>query len=215
MAVSPVTATVLSLMSLVLAFSFANAASRLDSARSTILAEVNSLETAWQRIDLAEPEGQPRLRALLRDYVDARIRAYEAIYDDDAEYRRQVVIGRRVLRQVWAVAVEHTTLTPNRTLLLGAMGAVGDAAGARTLSLGMHLPAVVFVFLFGIVLIGSMLIGYALAAASDRRWLHRLTIATVLAAVVFAILDMEYPRLAIELLSSADAMLVDLRKTMR
>ena len=92
-AVSPVTATVLSLMSLVLAFSFSNAASRLDAARNTILAEVNSLETAWQRIHLAEPEGQPRLRALLRDYADARIRAYQVLSDDDAEYRRQVAIA--------------------------------------------------------------------------------------------------------------------------
>jgi hypothetical protein len=214
LAMGPEATTVLSLMALVLAFTFSNAAARLDAARDTILAEVNSIETAWRRIDLAEPEARPRLRVLLRDYVDARLDAYRALPDERA-YLRQVARGSDLLEQLWLASVKNRSEGPDRMLLLSAVNTVGDAAGARKLSLGTHLSVIVLVFLFGIVLLGSMLIGTALAGLQGRQWLHRLTTATVLAAVVVAILDMEYPRTAFNLLSRADAMLVDLRKTMR
>ncbi len=57
-AVAPVVGTVLSLMGLVLAFSFSNAAGRLGENRMAILNEANAIETAWLRIDLAEPEAR-------------------------------------------------------------------------------------------------------------------------------------------------------------
>ena len=76
--VSPAIGTVLALMGLVLAFSFSSAAGRLDASRKTILDEANAIETAWFRIDVANKETQPYLRELFRQYVDARIRAYDA-----------------------------------------------------------------------------------------------------------------------------------------
>jgi hypothetical protein len=68
-------------------------------------------------------------------------------------------------------------------------------------------------FLFGTVLIGSMLIGTMLACAGSRQWFYRLVIAAVLAFIVYAIVDMEFPRLgAFNLLKDADALIVSLRK---
>jgi hypothetical protein len=70
----PASTIVLSIMGLVLAFSFSNAAGRLDSSRATILAEVNAIGNTWLRIDVAEPQAQPRLKELVRIYLDTRIR---------------------------------------------------------------------------------------------------------------------------------------------
>src|SRR5215831_4352332 len=66
---SAVTTAVLSLMGLVLAFSYSNAAERLEASRLTILNEVNAIETAWMRIDVAAQEDQSRLRELVRTYL--------------------------------------------------------------------------------------------------------------------------------------------------
>jgi hypothetical protein len=214
--VAPAIGTVLALMGLVLAFSFSNAAGRLDASRKSILDEANAIETTWLRIDLAEGEFQPRLRELLRQYVDARIQAYDATVL--AEYHQQLEIGAGLLRQIWGLAVESTPVSrpENRMLFLPAVNAMGDAASARTLSLSTHLPPAIFVFLFGTVLIGSMLIGTVLAGTGSRQWFYRLVIATVLCSIVYAIIDMEYPRLgAFNLLRDADALLVNLRKFMR
>src|SRR5262245_7050113 len=51
----PVMGALLSLMVLVLAFSFSNASERLDASRQTILEEVNAIQTLWERIDVAAP----------------------------------------------------------------------------------------------------------------------------------------------------------------
>jgi predicted membrane channel-forming protein YqfA (hemolysin III family) len=82
--------------------------------------------------------------------------------------------------------------------------------------LATHLPPAIFLFLFGIVLIGSMLIGTTLASALRRQWFYRIVIATVLSSTLYTIMDMEYPQLgAVNLLQESDAQLVSLRKFMR
>jgi len=212
-AINPIITAILPLMGLVLAFSFSNAAGRLDASRKTILDEVNAIETAWLRVDLAEPEAQPRLRALLQRYTDARIRSYQVI-PDPPEYQRQVALGHELLREAWTVGVQGTTVTPNRTLLLSGLNAVGDAAGARVMSLGTHMPPLVVGFLFGAVLVGVLLVGMALAGTGDRHGFHRVIVAAVLSSVVVVILDLEYPRVGFMLLEKADLMLVELRRSM-
>jgi hypothetical protein len=218
-ATAPVIGTVLSLMGLVLAFSFANAATRLDANRRTILDEANAIETAWLRVDVAEPEYKPLLGDLLRRYVDARIRAYET-YEERmglAEYDREVQISSDLFHQLWSTAITGTRPTSvERTMFLGALSSMRDTATARTLAMNTHLPPAIHVFLFGIVLVGALLVGGVLAQARQPLWFYRVVIAAVLAWTLYAIMDMEYPRLgAFQLLRNADALLLELRKSMR
>ncbi len=93
---------------------------------------------------------------------------------------------------------------------------MADCASARTISVATHIPPAILAFLFGTVLIGSMLIGTLLACAGRRHWFYRLVIAVVLSSVVYAIVDMEYPRLgAFNLLKNADSLLVNFRESIR
>jgi hypothetical protein len=214
--VGPAIGTVLALMGLVLAFSFSSAAARLDASRKIILDEANAIETAWFRIDVADKEARPRLREFMRQYVDARIRAYDA--SALRGYREQLKISSGLFKQIWALSVEATpsSRAQDRELLLAAVNAMGDGASAWTISVSTHLPPAIFAFLFGTVLIGSMLIGTMLASAGCRHWFYRLVIAAVLSSVVYAIVDLEYPRLgAFNLLKEADSLLVNLRNDMR
>lgn len=213
--IGSVSATVLSLMGLVLAFSFSNAASRLDASAKSILNEVSAIESAWQRIDLAEPQEQHRLKVLFRDYVEARIRAYEAL-PGLTEYDRHSQIAQTLLNDIWPLATEGTSVTINRSLLLTALNAAADAAAARNLSLHTHIPTMVLLFLFGIVLVGCLLVGTMLGNAENRQWFYRLLIAAVLTSVVSVIIDLEYPRVGMfNLLKEPDAMFVDLRNVVR
>jgi hypothetical protein len=212
----PAIGMVLSLMSLVLAFSFSNAAGRLDVTRKAILQEANAIQTAWLRIDCAESQAQPRLRDLFRQYLDSRIYADEG--PQLTERRHQGEISDELASQIWALAVQATPASrpPDRILFLPAVNAMIDSASARTLAQTTHLPPAIFLFLFGIVLIGAILVGITLASASRRLWLYRIVIATVLSSTLYAILDMEYPRLgAFNLLEGSEALLISARKSMR
>jgi hypothetical protein len=213
--IGSVSATVLSLMGLVLAFSFSNAAGRLDASAKSILYEATAIESAWRRVNLAEPQQQDRLKVLFRDYVEARIRAYESL-PGLAEYQRQSEIAEGVLSQIWPVAIEGTSVSANRTLLVSALDAVSDAAAIRKLSLQTHIPTMVLIFLFGIVLAGSLVVGTILGNRENRQWFYRLLFAVVLTSVVSVIIDLEYTRLGMfNLLKEADTMFIDLRKLMQ
>ena len=217
-AVAPVVTTVLSLMGLVLAFSFSNAATRLDANRKTILDEANAIETAWLQVDIAEAHYRPRLSDLLRRYVDARVRAYET-YEERVghdEYDREVQLSADTFRELWDAAVAGTPPSSvERSMFLNGLAAMRDKATARTLAMNTHLPPAIYVFLFGIVIVGAVLVGAALAQARQPLWFYRMVISAVLAWTLYAIMDMEYPRLgAFQLLRNADALLLELRKSL-
>jgi hypothetical protein len=71
-------------------------------------------------------------------------------------------------------------------------------------------------YLFGIVLVGSLVVGMALSVTGSRQWFHRTIIALVMTMIVYVIVDLEFPRVGpFQLLETADAMLVALRDSMR
>src|SRR5215204_2065974 len=60
----------LAFLGLLLGFAFSNALGRFDARRDLIVTEVNAIETAYRRLDLAPVEDQAGLRRLFRDYLD-------------------------------------------------------------------------------------------------------------------------------------------------
>jgi hypothetical protein len=216
--VNSVVVTVLSLMGLVLAFSFSDAAHRLDANRKTILDEANAIEEVYHAIDMVKPETRERMIETFHLYVAARVRAYER-YDEQlgrAEYDRQLLLSSGLYRDMWAHAIEGTFDSGSRLVLLNALNSASSTATARTLAMNTHMPPLIVGFLIGIVLVGALLVGTILAQSKGPSWLYRIAYAAVLSWTVFAIFDMEYPRLgAFQLLRNADALLVELKRTLR
>src|SRR5262245_32765691 len=70
---------VFALLGLLIAFTFAHAASRFDSHRQLIIDEANAVNTAYHRIDLTPSESRPQLQELMRHYVDTRLEIYKRI----------------------------------------------------------------------------------------------------------------------------------------
>lgn len=218
-AVTPVVGTILSLMGLVLAFSFSDAARRLDANRKTILDEANAIEAVYLSIRFVNDVPlRNEMSTTFRQYVDARVRAYQT-YDDQmgrADYDRQVELSSNLFLQLWGQAIEGTSDSVSRGVLLNALNAASSTATARTLAMNTHMPPAVVVFLVGIILFGALLVGAVLAHTSSSTWLYRIVFAAVLSWTAFAIFDMEYPRLgAFQLLRNADALLVELRQSLR
>ncbi len=59
-----------------------------------------------------------------------------------------------------------------------------------------------------------MLIGYGMAGGRTRNWLHGIGFAVVMAAAVYVIVDIEYPRFGLIRVDAADQVLVELRRAM-
>ena len=69
--------------------------------------------------------------------------------------------------------------------------------------------------LFGLGLGGSLLAGFGMAAATARSWVHMVIFAVTLTVTLYAVTDMEYPRLGLISIDDFDHFLVDAQEQMR
>jgi hypothetical protein len=65
------------------------------------------------------------------------------------------------------------------------------------------------------VLATSLLAGYGMAGGRRRSWMHMILYAVIMSASLYTILDLEYPRVGLIRLDSADQVLIDLRSSMK
>src|SRR5215469_12897218 len=72
-----VQAATLTLLALIIGFSFSMAVSRYDQRKALEEAEANAIGTAYLRVNLLPADRRSRARELLRKYLDLRIAFYE------------------------------------------------------------------------------------------------------------------------------------------
>jgi hypothetical protein len=207
---------VFGLLGLLIAFTFTGAASRFDARRQLITEEANDIGTAWLRLDLLPAGAQPALREGFRSYLDARLDVYQKLPDLEAA---KAALARSVALQgeIWSQAVAASREPPTSTamLLLPALNQMIDITTTRTVAAKTHPPLIVFAMLVVLTLIGALFAGYGMAAARTRSWVHMLGFAFVMAAGVYIILDLEYPRMGLIRVQAADQVLVELRQSMK
>lgn len=212
---SAVEGALFGLLGLLIAFTFSGAAARFDTRRSLIVEEANDIGTAWLRLDLLPPEAQPALRDLFRRYFDTRLEAYQLLPDLVAA---RTALDRSVVLQgqIWTGAVAASRASQAATmLLLPALNQMIDITTTRLAATRMHPPLIIFLMLGGLVLVSALLAGYGMAAARQRSWLHMLTFSVVMAASIYVIMDLEYPRIGLIRVSSFDQVLLEVRQSMK
>lgn len=211
-------AAVFGLLGLLLAFSFSGAASRFEDRRHLVTVEANAIGTAWLRIDLLSAEAQPQMRDLFRGYLDGRLDTYRH-GDDLAAARASLAEDALLQGRIWSLAVTETLKpgvpTQAGMLLLPALNEMIDITTTRAMATRNHPPLVVFMMLGALALVGALLVGYGTSINKQRTWLHTLVFAVILSITTYVIVDLEFPRLGLIRVDSADQVLTDLRASMR
>ena len=205
------------LLGLLLGFSFAGATSRLDARHQLIIHEANAIETAYSRLDLLPATDQPPMRHLFRDYLDARVQAYEKFAHREAS-AQEFARASEIQRQIWSLGLTASQADPSREatrLLLPALNDMADVAAAQSIALELHLPAFIFYLLIGIALLTAVLAGYAMSKRQSRSWLHMLLYAAIISITIYAIFDFDNPRYGLIRADAADKALLQLRDSIR
>jgi hypothetical protein len=205
---------IFALLGLLIAFTFSGAASRFDERRKLIVEEANAIGTAYLRIDLLPAAVQGDMRDLFRRYLDARLAAYRAVPDMD-KVNAELARATALQQDIWSKAVATTAGTPAAVIVLPALNQMIDITTTRTMAARAHPPAIIFVMLCGLALLGALLAGDAMASAKRRDWIHMATFAIALAGAVYVILDLEFPRLGFIRVDAFDAVLVEVRAGMK
>jgi hypothetical protein len=213
----PLEGSVFGLLGLLVAFTFSGAAERYEARRELVVQEANALGDAWARLDTLPPETQPPLRDGLRRYVASRLETYRRIPDLDAVragLRRSVEIQDEIWKG--AVAACRTPEGQRVTMLvLPALDAAFDMTTIRTATALRHPPLIIFILLALLALASALIAGHGITGAKKRNLTSMFGYAAATAIAVYAILDLEFPRVGLVRLDSEDRMLVEVHDSMK
>jgi len=209
---------VFALLGLLLAFTFSGAASRFDDRKWFIDTEANAIGTAYLRIDLLPEETQAPLRDLFRRYVDVRATVYQNVEKQD-DVTAGLAKGAALQNEIWKQAMAALSLpgasSQAAILMTPALNEMIDITGTRQTATRNHPPHVIFWLLAMLALAGALLVGYGTSENKDRRWFHHVTFALAISLSIYVIVDLEYPRLGLIKVDSADQALLDVAASMR
>ncbi len=213
-----VEAPIYALFGLLIAFTFSGAPARLDTRRQQIVQEANAIQTAYFRIDLLSPDAQPVMRQMFRDYVDGRLLIYRKLPDIDAamaEFAKSGTLQKQMWTEAIAVVDAPGAHPEAGKMFLPAINTMIEITETRLVSAQIHPPFVLFILLFLLALVISMLSGFGMADHPRKSWLHLAAYALIPVVVVFVVLEIEYPRMGLlPVVTSFDTVLVDVRNKM-
>jgi hypothetical protein len=205
---------VFSVLGLLLAFSFSGSMGRFDEHRRLVGSEVSAIGTLYQRIDLMPDSSQLEMRGLMHDYVQSRIDLYHASLDPNSEEAER---SRLLRERLWNTAVTacKTACSPaTSTLVFGGLAAMFEFPVDQAVMARLHPPTVVWGMLFGLALLCAFLVGYDHAGLKTRSSFYLLVYPLTMAAIIWVILDLEFPRLGVVRVERFDQLLISLRDTM-
>jgi hypothetical protein len=201
------------LLGLPLAFTFSGAASRFDARRDLMVAEANAVGTAKLRLDIAPESAQPALRSAFARYVESRV-AVDASFKTPDLYPSRLKESAKIQRELWKLAVaagrQPDAQPATNTQLLPALNEMIDITSTRALATQMHPPLVLYAMLFVLAASGALLAGHGLSGTPRRNWLHPLLFAVIMAAALYVIVDMEFPRFGFIRVDSFERAVLDL-----
>jgi len=200
----------LGLLAFILAFTFGLAAARFDTRKQVLLDEANAIGTTYLRAAML-PERGGEIRALLKDYVDVRLKAVQS--GNIAEGIRR---SQSIQDQLWAQATTLGEKNPNSIivgLFVQSLNEVIDLHAKRVQAgLRNRIPAAIWVALFAVAVLSLGLMGYHAGLAGTARSLAILAVALTFSAVIGLIADLDRPQEGT--LKVSQQALIDLRQSM-
>jgi hypothetical protein len=203
----------LTLLGLIIGFTFSMALNRYESRISLEEEEANAIGTEYLRADLLPASDAERVRALLRSYVEQRVLFYEARELDERE--RVDAETARLQAELWA-AVRAPALaqpSPLSALAVSGMNDVLNSQGYTQAAWTNRIPPAAWVLMASIALFATLLVGIGIRTRRDGFAWVLLVLPAVTATSFFLIADIDSPRQGT--IRVAPQNLLDLSATLR
>ena len=183
----------LTLLGLIIGFSFSMASSRYDQRKNYEEAEANAIGTEYVRADLLPAADAARVRTLLRDYLDQRVLFYET--RDDRELRQIDAATAQLQTDLWsAVPVPAAAQpTPVVALAVSGMNDVLNSRGYTQAAWRNRIPSAAWGLMAAIAICCNLLIGYGAHRGEAKASL--LLVLPLVASISFSLIaDIDSPR---------------------
>ncbi|MDR3445411.1 hypothetical protein [Dyella sp.] len=183
----------LTLLGLIIGFSFSMAISRYDQRKNYEEAEANAIGTEYVRLDLLPPEDATKLRPLLVSYLEQRITFYETT---DRSQLPAIATRKNALQaSLWAgmAAPAGQQPTPITALVVAGMNDVLNSEGYTQAAWWNRIPVAAWLLMMVVALGSNLLVGMGSFKAGSQRGLL-LVLPLVVAVSFMLIADIDSPR---------------------
>jgi hypothetical protein len=181
----------LTLLGLIIGFSFSMAVSRYDQRKNYEEAEANAIGTEYVRADLLGSTAAENVKTLLRNYLQLRIRYYEE-WDD----RKVPAIDKQteqVQNQLWSSvqSVAATQQNPLVALAVAGMNDVLNSQGYTQAAWWNRIPTAAWALMAVIAVCCCAMVGYN---AHEKKTILFGILPVVLSIALFLVADIDSPR---------------------
>ena len=186
-------AGMLTLLALLIGFSFSMAISRYDLRKTYEEAEANAIGTEYVRADLLPATDAANIRVLLRNYLEQRVLFYLA--HTEQEFQQINVRTAQLQNELWSAvrAPAADQPTPVVALAVAGMNDVLNSQGYTQAAYWNRIPTAAWALLIAMAIGTSVLIGYGSRSAKAGSKL--LPILPLGASIAFMfIADLDAPR---------------------
>jgi len=181
----------LTLLGLLIGFSFSMAISRYDQRKNYEEAEANAIGTEYVRADLLPPGDRARVRELLRMYVDERVLFYTT--RDRGRLAKINTDTAELQNELWAAVRPAATGQPTAVvaLVISGMNDVLNSQGYTQAAWWNRIPLAAWALMAAIAICCNLLVGYG---ARRRDWHIFLILPMAVSLAFFLISDIDSPR---------------------
>ena len=182
----------LTLLGLIIGFSFSMAISRYDQRKNYEEEEANAIGTEYLRADLLPSADAAKVRALLRAYLDQRILFYKT---RDKQRLLQIKAKTAQLQgELWSAAHAPAASqpTPMVALAVSGMNDVLNSQGYTQAAWWNRIPLAAWAVMVAIALCCNLLVGYG-ARRAEAEGLLMVVLPMVVSIAFYLIADIDSP----------------------
>jgi hypothetical protein len=183
----------LTLLALIIGFSFSVATGRYDQRKNYEEAEANAIGTEYLRADLLPAADAAKVRALLKSYLDQRILFY--LSHDEQELGQINARTAQLQADLWSAVLPAASAQPTPTvaLAISGMNDVLNSQGYTQSAWWFRVPTAAWALMAMIAIGCNLLIGFG--ARGDQAGRKLLLILPLLLSIGFMLIsDIDTPR---------------------
>jgi hypothetical protein len=188
-----VMSAILTLLGLIIGFSFSMAITRYDQRKTLEEAEANAIGTEYVRADFLPAANAKQVRTLLREYLDQRLLYYTT--RDSQELVQVEAATAQLEDELWSAVQMPTAAQPTAALTITATG-MNDVLNSRGYTQAAWLnriPNAAWCLMLAIAICCNLLIGFGARRGGARTTL--LLVLPVVIAISFTLIaDIDSPR---------------------
>lgn len=184
-------AATLTLLGMIIAFSFSMALSRYDQRKNYEAEEANAIGTEYARADFLPPRVADRIHRLLKDYLRQRVAFYETRNEDQLQQINAVT--SQLETELWATIAPIAAAQPTQIAALAASG-MNDVLNDRAYTQAAwwnRIPAAAWDLMISIAVLCNLLLGYG----AYRTGTHLFLVLPLALSISFLLIsDLDAPR---------------------